>query len=291
MLFRFLPTPWLLQSGQYKKYMQRAALVMLCLVPVASPLSLGVVSAFAEDAAYGKTPLTLRQPSGFVDSITIAEDLFRDTQSSMNGILLKLYLPSSDALLYEEKRRDSITRQVAIYGWPESETLTLDKKALELAAKTLEGAYVGYEVIPAEKLREMRKDDALMREAYRAVLEAGASLLVEISTDDQSITYVTLVNYPFTPPRPATGPLFAPSPKSGTKPSKPTTEVAPPSVVAPGLVTALSTTLVLVNDNIVFITASSLITAPQPDNVGEHLAWTTSASESFANMLISLNKK
>lgn len=281
----FFSKTWLADSFFRKTCVCGASMALLGFCP----LPLATAHAFATEAV--QASFTIRPPSGFVDSVSIAEDLFRDTQSDLNGVLLKLYLPSADALLYEENRRDSITRQVAIYVWPQSEQLVMDKKTLELVAKTQEGAYVGYETIPPEKLPGLRKDEAQMQEAYRAVLVAGASLLVETRRDDQSFTFSALVNYALTPPRPVNSPIFTPAnskaaPKKNVPPAP-----EPPAVIAQGLVTAIATTLVLVDSSIVFITASSLIIAPQPENVGEHLEWAANTSESFADMLVSSNKK
>lgn len=53
------------------------------------------------------------------------------------------------------------------------------------------------------------------------------------------------------------------------------------------LTTALATSLVLVNDAIVFVTASSIVTDAHP---ADHVAWVKSAAEIFSDTLLSAAK-
>lgn len=203
-------------------------------------------AARAEQAA-----LHIQPPPGFVDASTISDALPREIQASAvpGGVLLKVYLPDDAAQRYAEERPDAVTRQVSLYGVHNSHPM--DKKGLELVARTLEGAFAGYKTVPEETLR----DAQALHEALRAASDAGTPLLVASVHTDNAVGYVTQI--PFV--------------------SGPDTAVT----------AVMATALVLVGDRLVFVTASSFVTDDAP---ADHVAWAKSTAESFADMLVSANK-
>lgn len=198
----------------------------------------------------------IQPPAGFVDAATISDVLPRivQDQSVPDGELLKVYLPDAAAQRYAEGRLDAVTRLVAVYGVKHDERrpqTSLDKKGLELAARTLEGAFAGYETVPEDTF----KDAGALDEALRAAADAGTPVLATSVHTDNAVGYVTQI--PFL---------------SG-----------PDSAVA----AAMATALVLVEDRLIFVTASSFVTDNAP---AAHAAWVKSTVEAFADMLASANK-
>ena len=127
------------------------SLLLLCLLAC-----LYAVPARGEALEYGGLKLDLRPPANFVDVTESAADLVRATQAEAvpDGVLLRLYLPDDAAQRYAEGRPDELTRQVSVYAARDGENLSLDKKALELMARSLEGAYTGYAAVPDETLKD-----------------------------------------------------------------------------------------------------------------------------------------
>lgn len=197
--------------------------------------------------------LHIQPPPGFVDASTISDDLPREIQANAvpDGVLLKVYLPDADAQRYAEKRPDAVTRQVALYGVNNKARHPMDKKGLELTARALEGAFAGYKTVPEETFRNAQA----LHEALRAASDAGTPVLVASVHTDNAVGYVTQI--PFV--------------------SGPDTAVT----------AVMATALVLVDDRLVFVTASSFVTDNAP---ADHAVWAKSTAESFADMLVSANK-
>ncbi len=220
----------------------------ICLLVLFSPALLR-----AEALEYGKTPLQVLNPVGFVDSASISPILFERTRDNagLDGVLLKVYLPDTVAQLYSDGRPDALARQVHLYGIHNAQDWTFDRKALDLMGKSLESAFSSYEVIPDD----VRRNRPLLEQTLREAAQKDDPLLVQTIYGDSHISYLTLISYPLTSDF--------------------------------NLTQAMSTTLVLVGERIVFVNASSII---QSGAFTEHLAWARSAAESFVDMLASANK-
>lgn len=221
-------------------------------------LGLTVLSALPAQAAlesveYGATTLNVQAPAGFSDATVTAEDLFTQiqTESGLDGVALRLYLPNIMAQRHAEGREDAITRQVLLYGAPERARTPLDRKGLDLMAKTMEGAYTAYKKMP----EGIPKGSQTQHEFLQAASLEGANVLVDMAPGDASVAFVTLVSYPM-----------------GQDAS---------------LTTALCTALVLAGDTVVLVTASSIVTDDAPL---EHLSWVRATADTFAEMLASANK-
>lgn len=205
-----------------------------------------------EALRYGDLELDLRPPVGFVDAAGVADALFLATQSRAlpDGVLLKLYLPDAAAQRYTENRPDEITRQVSVYAARGGESMTLDKKGLDLMARSLEGAFTGYTTVPEDIAKDPAQFHAFLREAAGT----GTSLrLAPIRTDNAEGHVVMQV-------------FGADAP----------------------VVALAATALVLVNDKVLFVTATSLVTGDSP---ADDAAWVTATAEAFADALASAEKK
>lgn len=223
------------------------AVLLLCLVACLSP-----GSARGEVLRYGDLELDVRPPVGFVDAAGVADALFRATQARAlpDGVLLKLYLPDAAAQRYTENRPDEITRQVSVYAARGGESMTLDKKGLDLMARSLEGALAGYQTVP----EDIAKDPALFHVFLREAAGRGTSVrLAPIRTDNAEGHVVMQV-------------FGADAP----------------------VVALAATVLVLVNDKVLFVTATSLVTGDSP---ADDAAWVTATAEAFADALASAEKK
>ena len=222
-------------------------LLILCLL-----VWLCAVPARGEALKSGGLKLDLRPPVGFVDATDLAADLVRATRAEAvpDGVLLRLYLPDAAAQRYAEGRPDELTRQVSVYAARGGETLSLDKKALDMMARSLEGAYTGYAAVPDETLKDRTAFNAFLREA----VAAGTSLLLAPIRTDHAEGRVVMQVFGADVP-----------------------------------VTALmATALVLVDDKVLFVTASSLATGDSP---ADDAAWVAATAEAFADALVSAEKK
>ncbi len=223
------------------------SLLLLCLLTC-----LYAVPARGEALEYGGLKLDLRPPANFVDVTESAADLVRATQAEAvpDGVLLRLYLPDDAAQRYAEGRPDELTRQVSVYAARDGENLSLDKKALELMARSLEGAYTGYAAVPDETLKDGAALDVFLREA----IAEGTSLLLSPIRADHAEGRVVMQVFG------ADAPVAA----------------------------LMATALVLVDDKVLFVTASSLATGNSP---ADDAAWVAAAAEAFADALASAAKK
>ncbi len=196
-------------------------LLILCLL-------LCPVPARGKALEYGDLKLDLRPPVGFVDATESAADLVRATQAEAvpDGVLLRLYLPDDAAQRYAEGRPDDLTRQVSLYAARGGESLSLDKKALELMVRSLEGAYTGYAAVPDALLNDQAGLNAFLREA----VATGTSLLLPPIRTDHAEGRVVMQVF------------------GGDAP----------------VAALMATALVLVDDKALFVTASSLVTGDSP---------------------------
>lgn len=201
---------------------------------------------------YGALKLDIRPPVGFVDATRTAPDLFRATQDEAvpDGALLRLYLPDDAAQLYAEGRPEEVTRQVSLYTARDGESQAWDRKALELMARALESAYEGYTVVPDETLKDWTALNTLLLEAA----EAGTPLLLEPIRSERAEGRVFMQVFGSDAP----------------------------------VAALMATCLVLVNDRVLFITASSLVSSQFP---ADDAAWVRASAEAFAEALPSAEKK
>jgi hypothetical protein len=189
-------------------------------------------------------------PAGFMEATDT--ELFPSLRAQIEpgGIALALYLPHAVNQLYRQGREDAVTRQVLLYRAEGDQHL--DRRGVELMARTLAGAYAGYEKPPPETLR----DREARARFYRLRTDSDANILVEEGQTDNAFFFVTLLSYPAGPDR--------------------------------RLLTALCTTLVPVADKAVFVAASSIVTDDAPL---EHLTWVKNTGDAFAAMLVSANRR
>ena len=206
--------------------------------------------------AYGALKLDIRPPVGFVDATETAADLFHATQDEAvpDGLLLRLYLPDDDARHYAEGRPEEVTRQVSLYAARDGESQAWDRKALELMARSLESAYEEYAVVPDEALRDWTALNALLLEAAGK----GTPLLLAPIHGEHAEGRVFM--QVFGTDAPAVAPVAA----------------------------LMATCLVLVNDKVLFVTASSLVSSEFP---ADDAAWVEASAEAFAEALVSAEKK
>ncbi|MCH5276415.1 MAG: hypothetical protein J1E80_01130 [Desulfovibrionaceae bacterium] len=202
--------------------------------------------------AYGGLKLDIRPPVGFADATQTAPRLFQATQDEAvpDGVLLRLYLPDDDAQRYAEGRPEEVTRQVSLYAVKDGENQAWDRKALELMARSLEGAWAGYEAVPDEALKDWTALNSALLEAGGA----GTPLLLEPIHSEHAEGRVFMQVF-------------------GTD--------APVAAL-------MATCAVLVNDRVLFVTASSLISDPFP---ADDAAWVKASAEAFAEALVSAEKK
>jgi hypothetical protein len=203
------------------------------------------VSLAAETAGELKTAAV----PGFAEATDT--ELFRSLRAEFdpNGVPLAICLPDAMNQLYRAGRGDAVTRQVLLYGTRGKDLP--DKRDAELMARTLAGAYAGYERPAAETGQDR---EALAR-FHRSHTDAGTSVWAEEGQTDNSFFFTLLFSYPTGTGRP--------------------------------LVTALCTALVPVAGRVVFISASSLVTDDAPQ---DHLNWVKNTADAFAEMLISANR-
>ncbi len=208
----------------------------------------------AEPIVYGKTSLNVVAPAGFADVTLTAPEFTRAVQDTLDGELLRLYLPNGMAQRLAEGRADAVTRQVCLYGFTGRPALppSPEKKHLEGAIRTLEAAYTGYRRAPDN----IRADKAALAAFHREAIRQGASVLVEAGPDDNAHIFLTLTSYPME------------------------TDAT--------LTAALCTALVLAGDAPLFVSASSFV-APGADPEAE-LDWAKSTVEAFSAMLVSAGK-
>lgn len=225
--------------------------VLLCLL-------LPPRAARAEAPAYGALKLDIRPPVGFVDATKTAADMFRATQDEAvpDGVLLRLYLPDDAAQRYAGGRPEEVTRQVSLYAAKDGETQAWDRKALELMARSLESAYADYAAVPDETLKDWTALNALLLEAAGA----GTPLLLAPIHSEHAEGRVFMQ-------------VFGP-------------DAAAPAVTP--VAALMATCLVLVNDRVLFITASSLVSGQFP---ADDAAWVEASAEAFAEALVSAEKK
>lgn len=200
---------------------------------------------------YGALKLDIRPPVGFVDATETAADLFRATQEEAipDGVLLRLYLPDDVAQRYADGRPEEVTRQVSLYAAKDGENQSWDRKALDLMARSLEAAYTGYTAVPDEVLKDWTALNALLREAGAA----GTPLLLAPIHGENAEGHVFMQVFGNDVP----------------------------------VVALMATALVLVNDKVLFITASSLVRNNFP---ADDAAWVKASAEAFAE-LVSAEKK
>lgn len=202
--------------------------------------------------AYGALRLNIRPPVGFVDATQTAAGLFQATQSEAvpDGVLLRLYLPDDAAQRYAEGRPEEVTRQVSLYAAKDGENQAWDRKALELMVRSLESAYAGYASVPDETLKDWTELNALLLEARGA----GTPLLLAPIHGEHAEGRVLMQVFG------ADAPVAA----------------------------LVATCLVLVNDRVLFVTASSLVSSEFP---ADDAAWVEASAEAFAEALVSAEKK